>query len=466
MNRQSTPTGQSLRFAFNDRQGVRPWHRSAVGVLMVCASLNGGRAVQGQTPQNQPPRQGEITANDVYVRSGPSMNHYPVAKLMAGDRVTIVGESGEWLEITPPDGVFSYISGDYVDTPDNRNGVVNGDNVRVRAGSTLEDFADLKYVVQRTLPKGAQVTILGRDPDGFLRIKPPEDVTVWVSRTYVAPPSPVRPASARDGNQEPKQPASEEVTDKAPAKPSPQSRDASAGEGGTTSKASDASLLPAESASTPVGGGSALETLPETEQRRQLIELDRLANEELHKPLAERHYKPLIEQYTSVAAQDEDEFAKQYAKARVQQLDYLANLRDTVQRLRKLGREAESKRRDYLQARASIRETLPPIPTGLDAQGELRISALYPPGEGGPRRFRLVDTSGPTPRTVGYVEIPSDSTVDVDEYLGRYVGVRAAAKRLQTGGVNPVPIYVLGELVPLQPAATDEAQQPDQPDSD
>jgi uncharacterized protein YgiM (DUF1202 family) len=126
-----------------------------------------------------------VTAHDVYVRSGPSANHYPVCKLGAGARVTVMGETGEWFEILPPDDAFSFVSGDYVDSPDGRKGVINGDNVRVRAGSVLDDFAHLKYVVQVHLAKGTEVDILARDPDGFLRIKPPAGATLWVSRSLV-----------------------------------------------------------------------------------------------------------------------------------------------------------------------------------------------------------------------------------------------------------------------------------------
>ena len=128
---------------------------------------------------------GEINANDVYVRSGDSQNHYTVCKLSAGNRVTVVSERGEWLEILPPAGTFSLISGDYVDRVDDHSGVVNGTNVRVRAGSLISDD---KYTVQAMLGKGDKVTIVGSNPDGFLRIEPPTGATLWVSRSFVSKP--------------------------------------------------------------------------------------------------------------------------------------------------------------------------------------------------------------------------------------------------------------------------------------
>ncbi|GAG00500.1 unnamed protein product, partial [marine sediment metagenome] len=96
-------------------------------LLTAFALVLGGRAVGG--PPDPPTRGvGEVTGNDVYVRSGGSLNHYPVCKLKAGDRLTIVSGRGNWYEILPPEGVFSLISGEYVDTVDNKDGVVNGNN--------------------------------------------------------------------------------------------------------------------------------------------------------------------------------------------------------------------------------------------------------------------------------------------------------------------------------------------------
>ena len=89
-------------------------------MLLVGASL--GQVSPGTTGPGLPGRpvigQGEVTTNDLYVRSGPSLNHYTIAKLNAGDRVNIVGESGDWVEILPPPGTFSLISADYVDSAD------------------------------------------------------------------------------------------------------------------------------------------------------------------------------------------------------------------------------------------------------------------------------------------------------------------------------------------------------------
>ncbi len=364
---------------------------------------------------------GEVNANDVYVRGGPSLNHYPLAKMNAGDRVSIVSDSGDWYEIRPPAGVFSYISADYVDMAGGQEGVVNGDNVRVRAGSVLADFAKLKYVVQTKLKKGANVTVLKRDADGFLRIKPPVGTTVWVSRKFVEP-----------------IPSGRSVPDLSPVM-------------GTLVGDSDAGTVPATAIELAEADGAVsddLSKIPETAQRTVLTGIDTDARAELSKPIVDREFSALIERYQAVADKGKDTVSGRYALARVGQLTDMASVVATVKRVRSLGEQADSKRKGYLEARAKIRSVRPPIPTELDAQGELRVSALYPPGSM-PRRYRLIDRTGDIEKTIGYVELPPDSTIRVNDFLGRFVGVRAGAKRLQRGGIDPVPIFVVSELVLL-----------------
>ena len=121
--------------------------------------------------------------------------------------------------------------------------------------------------------------------------------------------------------------------------------------------------------------------------------------------------------------------------------------------------ELDALRRGFVDERARIREDLPPIPSGLDAQGVLRTSALYPVGSF-PQRYRLTDPVSKRDRTLAYVEVRPNAQIDMTTFLDRYVGVRATGKRLQTGGIQPVPIYVVGEIVLLE----DEPAVDDPPD--
>ena len=146
-----------------------------VVLAFTASELLSVRAAYAQAHDRPVIAEGEVNDDNVYVRSGDSLNHYTICKLNAGRRVKIVAERGEWYEILPPTEAFSLISGDYVDSADGTHGVVNGNNVRVRTGSMLNDN---KYTVQLLLSKGAEVTILEKKPDGFLKIKPPPGATV------------------------------------------------------------------------------------------------------------------------------------------------------------------------------------------------------------------------------------------------------------------------------------------------
>jgi len=419
-------------------------------MLTVGASL--GQVSEGATTPGLSDRpviaQGEVTANDLYVRSGPSVNHYTIAKLHAGDRVNIVGEAGDWYEILPPPGTFSLLSADYVDSADGKHGVVSGDNVRVRAGSLLNKN---KYTVQVKLSKGAEVDIVGREPDGFLRIKPPKGATLWVSRQYVEyvpgerlreggmlPPSAVTGVEPAATGAEPSTTPGDDVK-VASSSPAP---------GGQPTTEPGEAAKPTEPASRP----SPFAAYEPTTERRGLEELDTEVRSELAKPAAERRLKPFIERYQKIVEGSQDDFARRYAQARVNQLTDMEELLETVRNVRGLVDSTDQKRREYLEERAKIRTAAPAIRSGLDARGELRVSAVHPPGTW-PRRYRLVNATAHPERTIGYVEIPRESSIDVSNFVGQYVGVRASAKRWQTGGVNPVPIFVARELVLLEPTA-------------
>ncbi len=396
-----------------------------VPVLLVCVT-----ALSAQPAAHATGGIYEVAANDVYVRSGGSLNHYTICKLNAGDRVTVVSQKGKWYEILPPDGTFSLISGDFVDTADDKGGVINGNNVRVRAGSNLNTH---KYTVQRLLSKGAEVTILGRNADGFLRIAPPEGATLWISGEFIAPISSgamaQRKAEAPEG----------QVTETADST-------ASGSDTGTANPvAPPAASKPRD---TRIGFGPMLAALPSTRERETLAAIDDEVGLELAKPLLDRRVEPFIRRYQALVDQDNDPFAQRYAQTRIDQLTTMTEIAGTVRKVRTLSEQTDARRHEFLAERTSRRQAEIPKPSGIDARGELRVSALYPEGKL-PRRYRLVDTSAPTERTIGYVDIPADTEINVSALLGRYVGVRASQKRLMAGGVKPIPVFLARELVLL-----------------
>lgn len=421
---------------------LRSWVIKSVLVYAVCGLIAAGPAF-GQVAARPVIAEGEVTANDVYVRSGDSLNHYTVCKLAAGNRVSIVSERGEWYEVLPPSEAFSLISGDYVDSVDGAHGVVNGNNVRVRTGSVLNDN---KYTVQLLLSKGNAVRILGKNPDGFLKIAPPVGATVWVHQSFVEKIPESRSqleAQTRTGDfQSPTAPiGSPATTDTGQA-------DWAGGEAaraGAASTGRDSVVTKSET----------LARLDKTPQRDELARIDAGINSELAKPVLERRLEPFLQRYQAIARQGKDVVAQNYAQARATQVEDMIALIDTVRQMRRLEEDAALKRRGFQEGRAGIRTVSPSEPIGFDAKGVLRRSALYPKG-GTLERYRLVDASTPDERIIGYIEVPGNSPVQAEALLGQFVGVRASAKRWQQDSVQPVPIYVVQELVALEQPARPE----------
>ena len=401
---------------------------------VLLASVGGLSAVADEpgitNPTGPASRFAEVTADDVYVRSGPSLNHYPVLKLQAGQRVQITGEEGPWLQIVPPEGAISLISENFVDTADDQHGVVNGDRVNVRAASNLPEWKGRRSP-QTQLSRGAEVEIIQRLPDGYLEIKPPASARLWISSEFVTA-IPARAVAIE------RQMNASLVGENTPA----------------TGSATGVPTAPSP-APTATESPAALAMGEATPQRVQLQRLDSEVKLETAKPIAERNFTPFIEQYQQLSTQEDDTFAQQYAGQRLAQLQYLQEVTESVRRVRSLVNRVENRRRVLMEERANLPTSVPPVPGAFDVQGEVRVSAAYPPGSH-PERYRLVDPSGTIARTIGYLEIPADSGIVGRDFVGRYVGVRAAGrKRLPGGNVDVVPIYVVGELVPLQPTSAD-----------
>jgi SH3-like domain-containing protein len=134
------------------------------------------------------PFPGKVTRADVYLRSGPALNYYPAGKVQSGDTLTVVGEKLGWLEVRPPAGSFSWIAKGHVrpEAGVPGKGVVTGDNVRVRAGSSITPAS--RDAVQGKLSRGTPVEILG-EADEFYKIVPPAVATLWVYGEFVGRPA-------------------------------------------------------------------------------------------------------------------------------------------------------------------------------------------------------------------------------------------------------------------------------------
>jgi uncharacterized protein YgiM (DUF1202 family) len=150
------------------------------------AALGSPEPAVAEVNQGQFPYIGEITGTDLNVRSGPGMNYYGCGKISSPTRVVVVGQNFSWPQILPPQGSFSWIFKQYVQTDVNNPsiGVVNGDNVRVYAGADDRD-AMVSDSVQLTLKKGQKVRILGAAVGDYYKISPPEGAALWTSSQYI-----------------------------------------------------------------------------------------------------------------------------------------------------------------------------------------------------------------------------------------------------------------------------------------
>ncbi len=537
-------------------------HRSTVLSFAAIGMFVAGAAAQGTPPVAAAGERyvGEMTGDDVYIRSGPSKNYYPVMKLSTGNRVTVVGSEAGWVAIVPPAGAFSLIDANYVDRGDGKLGIVNGNNVNVRAGSLL---SGQKYAVQLKLKKNAEVDVIEPGDDGYLKIVPPEGAKLWVSQDFVrriATVDPVEPGETVDsadpaegiaaadppaqrtdsasaaptssGGVSTEPPPSESGSAPAAAVASPVDTTSSqeAGKSGSEYAVISWRDLPAEPAAKPDADSSKLPVpfkpvAPSTDEsskperpvestgpaapasvtaagpdpaptpsmptriteppperragaeakrpasasagasgsswkvqpieatdikavRAALEALDGELQAELAKPLAERQFAPIIERFRPHAEQSDDEFSRAYAQQRVTFMERLSNIMASAVNVQELSRAVQTDRASFQAARDLIAAPRTLNERGFHAEGQLRTSAVYD-ALVGPKRYRLVDPASDIPRTLCYLEFASESTVAAEGYLGRNVGIRASARRVQTGDVEPVPIFVVGEMTLL-----------------
>ena len=171
-------------------------------LLVVLACLTQTIALSAEEPQF--PYTAHVTADDVYVRSGPGQNYYPTEKLAAGETVEVYRhDPGGWYAIRPTKESFSWVSARYLSPGDDNLAVVNGENVAARIGSR---FSDIKDIIQVRLQKAEVVEVLGTEMDEsgakrWYKIAPPSGEFRWISGRYVdrePVPIGVRPAGGAE----------------------------------------------------------------------------------------------------------------------------------------------------------------------------------------------------------------------------------------------------------------------------
>lgn len=153
-----------------------------VGLLSISSAM-------AEEPGERFPYTAFVAQDTAPVRSGPGAAFYPVQELKRGDAVEVWRHDPDgWLAVRPPEGAFSWIAADFVQTSDGRLGTVVGQEVNVRVGT---QFSELRDAVQIRLNDGEQVDILesrtlttgGREMKWY-KIAPPAGEFRWIHQGH------------------------------------------------------------------------------------------------------------------------------------------------------------------------------------------------------------------------------------------------------------------------------------------
>ena len=157
---------------------------------LACSLLCAAAATAAAAPNF--PYTAYVTAENVYVRSGPGDNYYPTEKLKAGDKVEVYRhDPGGWLAIRPVPGSFSWVAGRYLQLGNKNIATVTEDRVAARVGSR---FSDVRDCVQVRLHRGEAVEVLdaprdnaaaGGGSSAWYKIASPAGEFRWISSRFV-----------------------------------------------------------------------------------------------------------------------------------------------------------------------------------------------------------------------------------------------------------------------------------------
>lgn len=363
-------------------------------------------SASAQTGLQTPLYEGEIVGTQVNVRSGPSTNYYAVARLGAGTRVKAYEEKFGWLAITPPDGVFSYVSKEFVTlSPDGKIGTITGDNVLVRAGSMLNDQ---KTTIHSKLQRGDKVSVLGESA-GFLKILPPDDARVYVSADFVAKVGSDGTPIGRGG---PRPALTTQAVGSQPADAG--TGVAAAGHG----RSAEGEAVPAATPAVAVPSGDEL-----GQQQTKMADVENRMALILRRPVLEQTFEDVEPVYKELSTSGDLEISLR-SKARLVQIGKIQENQKLLAEMRNINSEADkiramSKEERDKERQKALEQVLKPRAEYV-AQGKLDTSSVYADLPG-PKRYRLRDPA--TGQTLAYVEVADETKFDVRRLLGAVVGI-------------------------------------------
>ena len=362
-----------------------------------------------------------VNADAVVVRSGGGENYYPTMKLDKGAKVTVVGHKFGWLKVIPPEGSFSYIGKAFVTrTGDGTKGSVNGTEVRVRAGSSLNEMVS---IVQAQLNTGTEVEIIGEKNEFFL-IKPPAGAYLYISEKYLDPipqqaGGQVEVAQGNNGNANPGNVTPPVAPPSDTTTTPPPTDTATAGGNTATPNVETAAGGPTTN---PTTGGDALAAAPTTQPLSADAQFDALEVEFTAmsgKRIEEQPIDDLIASYQKLISGNElPESMKRIADVRVKMLGIRNEAKKDYENSMAQQQEAIVRRKASDAEREELAEQIKKTDvTVYAAVGTLQTSSLQ---NGNALLYRLTDPE--TGRTIVYVR-----TNDATKYsamIGKFVGVK------------------------------------------
>jgi uncharacterized protein YgiM (DUF1202 family) len=383
-----------------------------------------------------------VNADNVYVRSGAGDNYYPTMKLNKGDKVVVIGEKFDWLKVVPPQGSFSYVGKHFIDKKDNGVGIVNRENVNVRAGSTLNV---MKTTVQAQLAPGQEVKILD-EVEEYYKIAPPADAAVYVKKDLVdvvrvmpqvanagaaqqqtAPKAVETPTGAEKPAAEAAAPGTGVPLDQPPA-PTPEQI-----------AAGNATTQPTQVAA---GNAAAPSTQPTAEVKFDKLEAD--FETASGKPIEQQPVAEMLKSYQTLIKDPQlPESMRRVADYRTQVLKARAEAREDFLAVQKKQEEAKVKIQALQAEREEIAQQIQKNDVKIyTAVGTLRTSSIQP---GGGTLYRLTDPQNG--RTVCYVR--SDDP-KYGGMIGQFIGVKGDLSTNPQLGLKVVAPTEVAEVDPNQ----------------
>ncbi|AQQ72192.1 SH3 domain protein [Limihaloglobus sulfuriphilus] len=402
---------------------------------------------------------GEIQGSKVYIRSGAGLNFYRCAIISEPAKVVIAGEEMGWSKIYPPEGLFSWVSRNYVDVSDidPSKGIINRDNTRVWTGSEFVPAIHCS-TNQVNLNKGDEVKFYDDNSaeDDYYKIVPPEGAFVWVNSAYIknlGPLSQYTPQTAEPKPAEkpaqPKEQAEDEAetemkdteTAEEPAGEEQDSRkDNGEAEPLEDAETSDAQVE-AEKPAQDTQPAPKVE-IKETETAKMIkkcLEIGKQLDRELSKEQVDLSILPTMkEELTTIVNHPESGKAGKYA-------GYLLNKINSVELARTAMKQVEQQDKELAEKRARIRANLDDKLSKVDLIANHTLSGKFYQSAVYPERWLIKDRNN---KVIAYgIPAKKEMIPELKQFIGRDVALAGDAR---PDAHNSLPLITFTKITPLE----------------